>query len=391
MPRSYAQSSVYWYASRANWKSPGGMLAIWSLLCFIATIPYAFAGKEFPPEGTNSGAPFREVCPPGQYMIGAHYRSGNWMDQISITCAPVDATGMTGPQWLGPPIGGNGGSPNSQSCPPDFIITGGGILRNSGNHYVQMMDLACESTITKSTYPLSNVGTPSTVFPEVYQNCPPGEAVIGIHGRAGLYVDAIGLICGAFSKITCQLGQLEPGPEACRGLKADQVPEEWVGMLRAHNDRRKQHCAAPLIWSSELAAEAQAYADKCILDTHGSEGENMADHWAEVNGNPVLPASSDKDAFENTWYCEVNNYDFNNPQSKSGFTANCKDVNAHFTQVVWKDTCQLGCGRATCDITDEKGVVHKGTHWVCRYKPEGNKNANDVNVLKQQVGPPTCQ
>jgi hypothetical protein len=167
-------------------------------------------------------------------------------------------------------------------------------------------------------------------------------------------------------------------------------------MLRAHNGRRKQHCVTALTWSNELALAAQAYASKCILDAHdpaassGAFGENMANAWAELNGKAVLPALSDQQAFEQTWYCEVNNYDFNSPVFKGGFTANCKDVNGHFTQVVWKDTCQLGCGRATCKIRDDKGVERDGTHWVCRYRPSGNVNAADANVLKKEVLPPVC-
>ena len=159
-------------------------------------------------------------------------------------------------------------------------------------------------------------------------------------------------------------------------------------MLRAHNDRRAQHCVEPLTWSNELAAAAQAYAQQCKLTEHGAKGENMANAWAEMNGNPVLPAMSDRDAFEKTWYCEINNYDFDNPQFKGGFAENCKEVNGHFTQVVWKDSCQLGCGRADCDIPDGQGGVHKGTLWVCRYNPIGNVNTGDIIILKQQVRRP---
>ena len=97
-----------------------------------------------------------------------------------------------------------------------------------------------------------------------------------------------------------------------------------------------------------LAADAQAYADKCILDMHGSDGENLADAWPSQNGVEILPALSDPDAFQKAWYCEVNNYDFDDPHVVPGFTSECKHVNGHFTQVVWKDSCQLGCGRATC-------------------------------------------
>ena len=136
------------------------------------------------------------------------------------------------------------------------------------------------------------------------------------------------------------------------------------GATNAHNQRRKLHCVPPLTWSNQLAQSAQSYANMCILDKHGSTGENMADSWSEINGHPVLPASTDRRAFENTWYCENKNYDFVNPTFKGGFTSNCQNVNGHFTQVVWKDTRELGCRRATCTING-----HQRTHWVCRYAP----------------------
>ena len=195
------------------------------------------------------------------------------------------------------------------------------------------------------------------------------------------------------------------------------MPAEWADMLAAHNERRKLHCACPLSWSATLAADAQAYASQCILDRHGSDGENMADATlfttsgpVTVNTSsddliPVLPAESDRLAYENTWYCEHNNYlSYDNPIPVSGFTKDCGrgdnlKVNGHFTQVVWKDTRQVGCGRFTCpmtiDLKDDKGVVVKkdvptlGTHWVCRYLPIGN-SATDTATLRQEVSAPLC-
>jgi uncharacterized protein YkwD len=166
----------------------------------------------------------------------------------------------------------------------------------------------------------------------------------------------------------------------------DQVPTEWSDMLKAHNEKRKLHCVPPLAWSNQLAASAQSYANMCILNTHGSTGENMADRWSERNGNAVLPAATDRQAFEDTWYCEIRNYDFNHPTFKGGFTSNCQDVNGHFTQVIWKDTRQLGCGRATCNING-----HQGTHWVCRYGPPGNTNTSDISTLNKEVPGPQCK
>ena len=391
---------------RAKWRMLA-RLAACVLLSLAATMPHAIAGKEFEPAGGPGGTPFRQLCPAGQYLVGARWRSGSWLDQISMTCAPVDANGVTGPQSHGQTFGGNGGNPHEQSCDPGFVITGAAILQDSSqNPFVKEIDVDCKST-TSTLFSGFAIGKVATVFPDHDQFCPDGQAVIGIQGRSGKYVDAIGMICGAISqsRISKAKGSLTSilrlilapsalAPPACQGTTADPVPADWSDMLNAHNERRRLHCVPPLTWSIQLAADAQAYADKCILNLHGSIGENMADAWTvDGNGDPVLPALSDRDAFENTWYCEIQNYDFNNPQFKGGFKSDCTaDVNGHFTQVVWKDSCELGCGRATCDnILDKQGGMHRGTHWVCRYKPPGNVNANDVNVLKQEVLPPTCK
>ena len=41
-------------------------------------------------------------------------------------------------------------------------------------------------------------------------------------------------------------------------------------------------------------------------------------------------------------------------------------------------------------MKDENGVVHKGTHWVCRYSPPGNVNVEDPDVLRDQVKRSQC-
>jgi hypothetical protein len=179
-------------------------------------------------------------------------------------------------------------------------------------------------------------------------------------------------------------------------------PADMVDMLNAHNEKRSEHCVPPLTWSAELAKAAQEYAETCNLGQHGSAGENMADWVTIQNDKPMLPAQSDRYIFENVWYCEIKNYNFDAPQIAGGFKQNCDPpVNGHFTQIVWKGTQQIGCGRATCNINGQPG-----THWVCRYWPAGNsgplaenvprpcKGANagvetklpDTSVIKEQPG-----
>lgn len=391
MKKPYAQCSVCWRVGQAK-RGKRVRLAICLCICLLAMVPYAFAGKEFAPVGGPGGSAFREVCPLGQYVVGVRYRYGDWIDQISIICASVDANGMTGQNWYGAAFGGNGGvGPYERFCNPGYIISGASILlRNHPSRYVKMMDMYCRSTTSNNGHKLMNVGAPSSYFGDSDQYCPDGEAVIGIQGRYGAFVDAIGMICGAFAQRTPS--SPKPISEACLNLKGDPVPAQWKDMLDVHNEKRAEHCVAPLKWSNELAQAAQAYAEKCMIGQHGSDGENIASAWFEGPTGPVTPAMSDKDIFFSKWYCEVNNYDHNNPEFKSGTTTNdCKNVNAHFTQIVWKDTCQIGCGRADCDIRGEDGKIHKGTQWVCRYYPPGNVNATDPAVLTQQVSPALCK
>ena len=54
------------------------------------------------------------------------------------------------------------------------------------------------------------------------------------------------------------------------------------------------------------------------------------------------------------WYDEVEDYDFDNP----GVVPAGKQV-GHFTAMVWRDTCEVGCGVSENFL-------------VCRYSPPGN-------------------
>ncbi|MEP2025583.1 CAP domain-containing protein, partial [Reichenbachiella sp.] len=90
-------------------------------------------------------------------------------------------------------------------------------------------------------------------------------------------------------------------------------------------------------------------ASNCEFKHSGGEyGENI---WAGTEG-----------AFEptdvvNSWGSEITDYNY-----ESNTCATDKDC-GHYTQIVWKNTTQVGCGVATCDGLDI---------WVCQYDPPGN-------------------
>jgi uncharacterized protein YkwD len=123
-------------------------------------------------------------------------------------------------------------------------------------------------------------------------------------------------------------------------------------LVDAHNRLRAKHCAKPLTWSPRLAQVAQQWAntlrDKGCMFGHsgGDLGENLA---AGTSG------TLDADAVVRMWYDEVAHYRFPN----GGFSAQT----GHFTQVVWRGTARVGCGRSQCKGMDI---------WVCEYDPAGN-------------------
>ena len=139
-------------------------------------------------------------------------------------------------------------------------------------------------------------------------------------------------------------------PVAAEGPSA----AEQQTLLSLHNSYRAQHCVPPLAWSAELAASAQAWANKCSLMFHSPRGRSPRERYSEnLAWGGDRPASSAVDA----WYKEVDGYNFSKPGFVSGL--------GHFTQMIWKNTKQLGCGVASCYL----GTVR---FWVCHYAPQGN-------------------
>lgn len=124
-------------------------------------------------------------------------------------------------------------------------------------------------------------------------------------------------------------------------------------LVAAHNRVRARHCAPPLRWSAKVAASAQAWADTirdrgCALGHSGNPkyGENLA---AGTSG--LL----DADAVVGMWYDELKKFNFRS----GGFSMKT----GHFTQVVWRGTREVGCGKSQCNGLDV---------WICQYDPPGN-------------------
>jgi pathogenesis-related protein 1 len=148
--------------------------------------------------------------------------------------------------------------------------------------------------------------------------------------------------------------------------------------LAAHNAERQNYPGvAPLQWSDEIAQYAQTWANWLAERDLGGEhrqfttdnpfapgqylGENI--YWAD--GMPGTgPEAVQNWIAEKQWY----HYDQDNGYGGWNQPPGCQPPAGkfcgHFTQVIWKNTQYVGCGRA---VAQDKTV-----YIVCNYYTGGN-------------------
>jgi pathogenesis-related protein 1 len=132
--------------------------------------------------------------------------------------------------------------------------------------------------------------------------------------------------------------------------------------VAAHNLHRSQVSPAakpalpPVTWSVELAAEAKAWAARCEFQHSGTDlGENLSARTDLADAEEIVAA----------WAAESEGYDHARNRCASG------KVCGHYTQVVWRDSTQIGCGMAQCGPGGPFGESN-WVMWVCQYSPAGN-------------------
>jgi hypothetical protein len=178
----------------AKYLGRGQFIALAALIIsFFGNFLHA-AAIEFAPVGMHGDAGARDVCPTGHYLIGANARTGAWVDQISIRCSPpINPDGIFGygPPPPGPKRGGEGGSPSDKTCGLNEIVFGMGLLHTDGNRQVRVITFNCVLTTGTARHNVE-IGPQAPLFPTTTQNCPEGEAAIGLQVRYGQHVNALG-------------------------------------------------------------------------------------------------------------------------------------------------------------------------------------------------------
>uniref|UniRef100_A0A3Q3VW71 ShKT domain-containing protein n=1 Tax=Mola mola TaxID=94237 RepID=A0A3Q3VW71_MOLML len=159
--------------------------------------------------------------------------------------------------------------------------------------------------------------------------------------------------------VLCVLGLLA-AVQVTSGVSVAEQSE----IVNKHNEFRRsvQPPASNMLkmsWNSEAAANAQAWADQCIMDHSPKSdrritnlnkcGENVASSGNRISWSEVIQG----------WYNEAKDWRY------GVGSINGKTV-GHFTQVVWYNSHEIGCGMAYCPNSENL------YHYVCQYCPPGN-------------------
>jgi pathogenesis-related protein 1 len=122
--------------------------------------------------------------------------------------------------------------------------------------------------------------------------------------------------------------------------------------LDAHNQWRNKYGVPALVWDASLATDAQTWADQ--MASSGSFDHSQNGHGENIF---MSSAASTPQAVVDSWGSEEPNYDIGSDTCAPG--QEC----GHFTQLIWRTTTKVGCGRATGP---------DGEYWCCDYDPPGN-------------------
>lgn len=130
-------------------------------------------------------------------------------------------------------------------------------------------------------------------------------------------------------------------------------------LLEVHNRYRLEVGVPQLVWSESLAAASQTWADR--LATSNTFEHSQSNGYGENLWKGTAGAFSLTEMVE-AWGDEQADFIPNRAFPDVSTTGNWADV-GHYTQIVWRDTTEVGCGLATANGQD---VL------VCRYTPPGN-------------------
>ena len=176
------------------------------VVCLLpAAIPTAHARmSDLPPQllpvyGGSGGAAFTRSCGADKVMTGLRFRSGMLIDAIGLLCRPVSESGALGSvTTVGTLAGGGGGNSTVIRCAGGSVVARA-FIEYEG--YVENVILYCRPWTpatrkfggSEVMVPLYSRGRADRTGENKCENSL--QPAVGIRGREGMFVDALGFIC----------------------------------------------------------------------------------------------------------------------------------------------------------------------------------------------------
>lgn len=166
------------------------------------------------------------------------------------------------------------------------------------------------------------------------------------------------------------------------------LPAEIQEMLDQHNHYRCLHGVPEMTWDANLATSAKSWADKMERVLGGNMGHSCVyprtcrnDPDCCVNGEQYGEniGMGTPTATVEMWYGEI---DKTYPR---GIVKGFGGGTGHYTQVVWKDSIKLGCGKGQ---PMKKYPWHD--LWVCQYQVAGNMGGQYEKNVAAPLRNPSC-
>ena len=135
-------------------------------------------------------------------------------------------------------------------------------------------------------------------------------------------------------------------------------------VLDAHNAARARFGVAPVAWSDQLASEALGHANS--MAQTGIYGHDQTPGRRKKQGENLWRGQRGVFSYDVMVGLMVEEAKYFRPGvfPDNSSTGEWHDV-AHYTQIVWPSTTDVGCAVASSATTD---------YFVCRYAPVGNKD-----------------
>lgn len=244
-------------------------LATAVLAALAAVCAGAHADAYLPAVGGSGGGQFKAPCEEGQLLAGFELRVGDDVDAIRPLCAVAIEPGRTsdpkatGQDWHG----GAGGAVQRLVCPQKTpVVIGIDVVSEGATEVVNSIHLFCGQVVATQVadpYPSAildasgytdgrGLMAPFSSIGGGSMRCPQDQVAIGVHGRSGKWLDAMGLICGV---------PVIPKPPVVLGRVPEAKPPVALGRVKTRTPLTLDAAVTPISPASARAEAAVKAAD----------------------------------------------------------------------------------------------------------------------------------